>query len=152
MKNMLACLLLLAAACGTVAEDDTDVYTAASSSSPVIATVGPNGAVVVNTNVLRPNFYEGGAITDFTVRQLIDGPFLVRRGHTLDGKTRTDTIPLARIGNRYYLGDDLHAVMVCIGGCTFCGVTYNHDSCECPDGSDCDTGFLELPVITIIRI
>jgi hypothetical protein len=152
MKNTLGCLLLLAAACGTVADDDTDVYTAASSSSPVIATVGPNGAVVVNMDVLRPTFYEGGAIADFTVRQLIDGTFLVRRGHTLDGKTRTDTIPLARIANRYYLAYELHSIMICLGGCTFCGVTYNHNSCECPNGSDCDTGFIDLTPIEILRL
>ena len=135
--------ILFAAACGTVS-DDPEVSNAASATGPAVAHVEANGNVVVNTDVLRKTFDDGGPIAEFKVRQLIDGPFLVRRGHSTDGHTRTDGVPLILIGNRYFLPLEERRIMLCLGGCSFCGITYNHDSCECSSGANCDTGWIDI--------
>jgi hypothetical protein len=151
MKQPIALFsLIIAAACGDVASPSSSSVSELNP-GPAVARVEADGTITVNTEILQNTFPDGGAIAEFRVRELIDGPFLVRRGFRAGGtNTQTDVIPLQRIADRFHLEHDLHDVMLCIGGCTFCGVTYNHVSCECPNGSNCLTDWIDRTPIDVI--
>jgi hypothetical protein len=118
----------------------------------VIADVLPKGRYVVHSEVLRTTFTEGGDILAFSIREFPDGSFLVRQGTTATGQTRTDTIPLVRIGGHLYVQEIIRHIMVCIGGCTFCGVLADHSGCKCPNGSACETGWIDIYGLTDITL
>lgn len=91
---------------------------------------------------LRKLFEDGGTIESFAIELSPDGPFLVRAGKELDGRHRTEWIPLLRQGmSNLAIRPDVVWYYVCRSQeCLGCRANAARTTCECPGGGTCVFG------------